>query len=71
MVWSPLAGGFLSGKLHQDDAVGRDRRIIHSGRRLDAATLPSSPYPHWLTPRVADAGVHVALAIPLATPPIR
>ena len=39
--------------------------------RLDAATLPSPPYPHWFTPRVADARAHAALGIKLATPPIR
>ena len=39
--------------------------------RLDAATLPSPPYPHWFTPRVADAKAHAALGIKLATPPVR
>jgi aryl-alcohol dehydrogenase-like predicted oxidoreductase len=39
--------------------------------RLDAATTPTVPYPHWFTPRVADARAHAALGIKLATPPIR
>ena len=39
--------------------------------QLDAATTPTVPYPHWFTPRVADARAHAALGIQLATPPIR
>ena len=39
--------------------------------QLDAATTPTVPYPHWFTPRVADAKVHAALGIALATPPLR
>jgi aryl-alcohol dehydrogenase-like predicted oxidoreductase len=39
--------------------------------RLDAATMPAPPYPHRLTPRVADGKAHAALGIQLATPPIR
>jgi aryl-alcohol dehydrogenase-like predicted oxidoreductase len=39
--------------------------------RLDAATMPAPPYPHWFTPRVADGKAHAALGIQLATPPIR
>ena len=142
MVWSPLAGGFLSGKYTRTkpkgesgdrlgglDFIPYDRERGHqvvdllqslaAGRgaspaqialawlltrpavssilvgaskmsqlennlaaasvtldagelaQLDAATTPPVPYPHWFTPRVADARAHAALEIPLATPPIR
>ena len=142
MVWSPLAGGFLSGKYTRTkpkgesgdrlgglDFIPYDRERGHqvvdllqslaAGRgaspaqialawlltrpavssilvgaskmsqlennlaatnvtldaselaQLDAATTPTVPYPHWFTPRVADARAHAALGIQLATPPIR
>ncbi|HET7130645.1 MAG TPA: aldo/keto reductase [Gammaproteobacteria bacterium] len=39
--------------------------------QLDAATKPAPSYPHWFTPRVADAKSHDALGIELTVRPLR
>jgi len=39
--------------------------------KLDAATRPTTPYPHWFTPLAADAKAHEALQLKLSASPLR
>ena len=70
-VSSILVGASTPAQL--EDTLEATEVTLDAGElsRLDAATLPPVPYPHWFTPRVADGKVHAALGIPLATPPLR
>jgi diketogulonate reductase-like aldo/keto reductase len=39
--------------------------------KLDAATRPTTPYPHWFTPFAADAKAHERLQLKLSAQPLR
>lgn len=71
MVWSPLAGGFLSGKIDRHSAAGESRRDQVDFPRIDRArTLDTIDVLKAVAARHGVSGAQVALAWLLARPAV-
>jgi aryl-alcohol dehydrogenase-like predicted oxidoreductase len=70
-VSSILIGASKVAQLEDNLGAADLRLTADELARLDEASAPTKPYPHWFTPMVADRRAHEALGIALSSPPIR